>query len=61
MAAHAGSNIVTQAAGMMSSLLGVSHAAYVNDNDLLGNILRTLRGVEATPKHHSRDCRGLSW
>ena len=63
MAAHAGSNIVTQAAGMMSSLLGVSHAAYVSDNDLLGNILRTLRGVEATPENIAADviagvCRG---
>ena len=63
MAAHAGSNIVTQAAGMMSSLLGVSHAAYVSDNDLLGNILRTIRGVEATPENIAADviasvCRG---
>ncbi len=63
MAAHAGSNIVTQAAGMMSSLLGVSHAAYVSDNDLLGNILRTIRGVEATPENLAADviaqvCRG---
>ena len=51
MAAHAGSNIVTQAAGMMSSLLGVSHAAYVSDNDLLGNILRSIRGIEMTPEN----------
>ncbi len=63
MAAHAGSNIVTQAAGMMSSLLGVSHAAYVSDNDLLGNILRTIRGIEATPENIAADvieqvCRG---
>lgn len=63
MAAHAGSNIITQAAGMMSSLLGVSHAAYVSDNDLLGNILRTVRGVEATPENIAADviadvCRG---
>lgn len=55
MAAHAGSNIVTQAAGMMSSLLGVSHAAYVSDNDLLGNILRTIRGIEATPENIAAD------
>ena len=55
MAAHAGSNIVTQAAGMMSSLLGVSHAAYVSDNDLLGNILRTIRGVETTPENIAAD------
>lgn len=63
MAAHAGSNIVTQAAGMMSSLLGVSHAAYVIDNDLLGNILRTIRGIEASPENIAADiiadvCRG---
>ncbi|MCT4554766.1 MAG: trimethylamine methyltransferase family protein [Pelagimonas sp.] len=63
MAAHAGSNIVTQAAGMMSSLLGVSHAAYVTDNDMLGNILRTLRGIEATPENIAAEviaqvCRG---
>lgn len=63
MAAHAGSNIVTQAAGMMSSLLGVSHAAYVSDNDLLGNILRTIRGIEASPENIAADiiaevCRG---
>ncbi len=63
MAAHAGSNIVTQAAGMMSSLLGVSHAAYVSDNDLLGNILRTIRGIEAIPENIAADviagvCRG---
>ena len=55
MAAHAGANIVTQAAGMMSSLLGVSHAAYVSDNDLLGNILRTIRGIETTPETIAAD------
>lgn len=63
MAAHAGSNIVTQAAGMQASLLGVSHAAYVSDNDMLGNILRTLRGIEVTPDNIASDviagvCRG---
>ncbi|MEO1121708.1 MAG: trimethylamine methyltransferase family protein, partial [Pseudomonadota bacterium] len=63
MAAHAGSNIVTQAAGMQASLLGVSLEAYVSDNDLLGNILRTIRGVEATRENIAADviaevCRG---
>ena len=63
MAAQAGANIITQAAGMMSSLLAVSHAAYVSDNDLLGNILRTIRGIEATPENIAADviadvCRG---
>lgn len=63
MSAHAGSNLVTQAAGMQSSLLGVSLEAYVNDNDMLGHILRTVRGVEATPENIAVDvindvCRG---
>lgn len=63
MAAHAGSNIVTQAAGIHASLLGVSLEAYVSDNDLIGNILRTIRGVEATPENIAADvianvCRG---
>jgi len=48
MSAHAGSNLITQSCGMQSSLLGVSLEAYVNDNDMLGHILRTVRGVEAT-------------
>ncbi len=63
MSAHAGSNLVTQACGMQASLLGVSLEAYVNDNDMLGHILRTIRGVEATPENIAEEvinevCRG---
>jgi len=63
MSAHAGSNLITQACGMQSSLLGVSLEAYVNDNDMLGHILRTVRGVEATVENIAEDvinevCRG---
>jgi trimethylamine--corrinoid protein Co-methyltransferase len=47
LAAHAGSNLITQACGMQASLLGVSLEGYVADNDMLGAILRTVRGVEA--------------
>ena len=48
---------------MQASLLGVSLEAYVVDNDMLGNILRSLRGVEATPQTIATDviaevCRG---
>lgn len=62
-AAHAGSNLITQACGMQASLLGVSLEAYVADNDMLGNILRTVRGVEVTPDNIGADviaevCRG---
>ena len=55
LAAHAGSNLITQACGMQASLLGVSFEGYVADNDMLGNILRTIRGVEATPDNMSTD------
>ncbi|WP_170764578.1 trimethylamine methyltransferase family protein [Ruegeria lacuscaerulensis] len=62
-AAHAGSNLITQAVGSMSSLLGISLEGYVSDNDLVGNILRTVRGIEATPENIAADviaqvCRG---
>ena len=63
LAAHAGSNLITQACGMQASLLGVSFEGYVADNDMLGSILRTIRGVEATSNNISIDaiaevCRG---
>lgn len=48
LAAQAGSNLITQACGMQASLLGVSLEAYVVDNDMLGGILRSVRGVEVT-------------
>jgi len=62
-AAHAGSNLITQACGMQASLLGVSLEAYVVDNDMLGNILRTLRGVEVNAENIGAEviaevCRG---
>lgn len=63
LAAHAGCNLVTQACGMQASLLGASLEAYVIDNDMLGNILRSLRGVEVSQETLAADviagvCRG---
>ncbi|WP_420583926.1 trimethylamine methyltransferase family protein [Ruegeria sp.] len=55
MAAQAGSNLITQSCGMQASLLGVSHSAYVIDNDMLGNILRTVRGVEVSAENIGAD------
>ena len=46
LAAQAGSNLITQSCGMQASLLGVSLEAYAADNDMLGNILRSVRGIE---------------
>lgn len=48
LAAHAGANMITQACGMQASLLGCSFESYVIDNDMLGGILRAVRGVEVT-------------
>ena len=50
LAAHAGANIITQACGMQASLLGTSFEGYVTDNDMLGAILRSVRGVEMDPE-----------
>ena len=51
LAAQAGSNLITQACGMQASLLGLSLESYVIDNDMLGAIMRTVRGVEATSEN----------
>lgn len=50
LAAQAGSNLITQACGMQASLLGVSLEAYAADNDMLGSILRSVRGLEVAPQ-----------
>jgi trimethylamine--corrinoid protein Co-methyltransferase len=55
LAANAGSNIVYESAGMLASLLGCSLEALVIDNDMLGAIMRTVRGVEVTPQSLSLD------
>jgi len=46
LAAHAGCNLVTQSCGMQASLMAVGHESYVIDNDMLGAILRSVRGME---------------
>ena len=49
LAAHAGSNMVTQACGMQAALMGCSLESYVIDNDMLGTVLRSVRGIEMEP------------
>lgn len=46
LAAHSGANIIYEAAGMHASLLGVCYESFVIDNEMLGNINRTIRGIE---------------
>jgi len=46
LAAHCGANLVYESAGMQASLLGTSLEGFVIDNDMLGAINRTVRGIE---------------
>jgi trimethylamine--corrinoid protein Co-methyltransferase len=55
LAAQAGGNIIYEAAGMHASLLGCCFESFVIDNDMLGAILRTVRGIEVTEDSLSID------
>lgn len=46
LAAQAGSNAITQAAGMHGSLMGCALESYLIDNDMLGGILRSLNPIQ---------------
>lgn len=46
LAAQAGANIVCESASMLASLLGTCNEMMVIDNDMLGSIARTIRGIE---------------
>ena len=46
LAAQAGCNAITQAAGMHGSLMGCALESYVIDNDMLGGILRSLTPIQ---------------
>jgi trimethylamine--corrinoid protein Co-methyltransferase len=45
LAAHAGANLVYESAGMHASLLGCCFESYVIDDDMLGAVNRTVRGI----------------
>ncbi|GMQ89666.1 MAG: trimethylamine methyltransferase family protein [Gammaproteobacteria bacterium] len=46
LAAQTGCNNVSESAGMLGSLMALSLESMVIDNDLLGAVLRTVRGIE---------------
>lgn len=48
LAAHAGASMIHECAGMQGSLMGTTLEGYVLDNDLLGAILRTVKGIEVS-------------
>ncbi len=43
---HSGANLIYESAGMLSSLLSCSFEKLVSDNDSIGAIMRSLRGIE---------------
>jgi len=48
LTANSGANLIYEAAGMHSSLLGCCYESFVMDNDTIGDALRTVRGIEVT-------------
>ncbi len=48
LAAQAGATMIHECAGMQGSLMGTTFEGYVIDNDLLGAILRTVKGIEVS-------------
>ena len=55
LAGHAGANLVYESAGMLASLLSCSLEALVIDNDMLGSINRSVRGIEVNEETLSAD------
>ena len=55
LAGQAGTNLVYESAGMLGSLMSCSLEALVIDNDMLGSINRTVRGIEVNEETLSVD------
>jgi trimethylamine--corrinoid protein Co-methyltransferase len=55
LAAHTGCNNVSECNGMLGSLMALSLESLVIDNDLLGAVLRTVRGIEVNEESLSYD------
>ena len=55
LAAQAGANLITQAAGTQAGLMATSLEAYVIDNDMLGAVLQSARPIEVSEATLSTD------
>lgn len=55
MAGLAGGNLIYEAAGILASVMASSYEAFIIDNDLLGNVIRAIRGIEVTEETLSID------
>ena len=45
---NSGANLIYESSGMHASLLGACYESYVIDNDMIGSIQRTVRGIEVS-------------
>jgi trimethylamine--corrinoid protein Co-methyltransferase len=45
---NAGANLIYESAGMLASLLGFSMEGLIVDNDVIGAVQRTIKGIEVT-------------
>jgi trimethylamine--corrinoid protein Co-methyltransferase len=48
LAAQAGASFIAETAGMQARLMSTAFESYVIDNDVLGAVLRTVRGIEVS-------------
>ena len=55
LAGHSGANLVYESAGMLASLLGACVESFVIDNDSLGAVNRSVRGVDVDDRSLSVD------
>ena len=55
LAGHTGCNLVYESAGMLASLMCCSFEAMVIDNDIIGAVQRTIRGIEVNDETMSLD------
>lgn len=51
----AGGNLIYESAGILASVIASSYEAFVIDNDMLGNVVRAIRGIEVTEETLSLD------
>jgi trimethylamine---corrinoid protein Co-methyltransferase len=52
---NAGANLIYESAGMLASLLGFSMEGLIIDNDVIGAVQRTIKGIEVTDESLSLD------
>jgi trimethylamine--corrinoid protein Co-methyltransferase len=50
LAGLAGANMIHESAGMHASLIGCAFESFVIDDDMLGNVMRTVRGIEVSDR-----------